>query len=76
VATTVVIRKLTSGTEAERILDQLERTGLHGEHVEGGRRYDLDESRDLVIAMASIRGQLDGISEKWPIHLAMEVDAD
>ncbi len=74
VATTVFIRQLTNGTEANRILDALEAvTGLHGEPVEGGRSYNLDDSRDFVIAMASIKGQLDAISDTWPIHLGMDV---
>jgi hypothetical protein len=77
VATTVVVRKLTDGTEADFILDQLERiTGLHGERFDGGRRLDLTDSKDLVIAMASIRGQLDAISDTWPIHLGLELDAE
>jgi hypothetical protein len=75
--TTVVVRQLTNGTEGERILDQLESvTGLHGERVEAGRRYDLSDSRDLVIAMASIKGQLDAISDEWPIHLEIDVDSE
>jgi hypothetical protein len=74
VATSVVARKLTTGTESDRILDQLERvTGLHGQHVEGGRRYNLSETKDLVIAMASLKAQLDEISATWPIHLTIGV---
>jgi hypothetical protein len=74
VATTIVARKLTTGSEAERILDQLERvTGLHGEHVEGGRRYNLSETKDLIIAMASLKGHLDEISATWPTHVTIGV---
>ncbi len=72
-STTVVIRKLTKGTEATRILDQLESViGLSGERVEDGRRYDLSDD-DLIIAMASINGQLDEISDTWATHLEIEV---
>ena len=72
--TTVVIRKLTNGTEADRILDQLEdATGLHGERVEAGRSYDLSESKDLIIAMTSIKGQLDAISDTWSVHLELDL---
>jgi hypothetical protein len=74
--TTVTFRRLTNGTEGETILDQLETaTGLHGERVDAGRRYDLSDSRDLMIAMASIKGQLDTISASWPIHLEIDVAA-
>jgi hypothetical protein len=72
---TVVFRKRTTGTEAERILDQLETiTGLHAEEVGGTRRYNLDESKDLLIAMASIKGHLNEISDTWPTHLELDVE--
>jgi hypothetical protein len=73
--TTVVMTKRTDGSEAERILDQLESvTGLHGKRVGGTRRYDLDESKDLIIAMASIKGQLDEISASWPAHIGIDIE--
>ena len=73
---TLALRKRTHGSEPDRILDQLELvTGLHGEHVEGARRYNLDESRDLLIAMASIKGHLDEISDTWPTHLSIDVES-
>ena len=66
-----------TGPEAERILDELERvTGLPGKHVETGRSYNLTEAKDLMIAMASIRGQLDAISTIWPTHLGIELEAE
>jgi hypothetical protein len=72
---TVVFRKRTTGAEAERILDQLEIiTGLHAEQVEGARRYNLDESKDVLIAMASIKGHLDAISGAWPTHLELDIE--
>lgn len=71
--TTVFVRQLTTGTEAAEILDRLEGAiGLAGEHVEGGRSYDLGES-DLIIAMASIRWHLDAISATWPSHVRIDV---
>lgn len=75
--TTVVLRPLTDGPEPIRILDELERlTGLLGLPAAGGRSYELGEARDFVIAMASIKGQLDGISPEWDGHLAVELDLD
>jgi hypothetical protein len=73
--TAVVIRKRTEGAEADQILDRLEAvTGLNGERAEGARRYGLGESRDLVIAMASIRGQLEEISSTWQTHLELDLE--
>jgi hypothetical protein len=73
--TTVFIRTRAKDDEAERILDRLESlTGLHGARADAGRSYDLTEARDLVIAMASIKGQLDAISDAWPSHLEIDID--
>ena len=69
----VVIRKSPGNGEAERLLDELEVVvGIHGEHVVDGRRYDLTESRDWVIAIASMEGQLDELSSGWREHLRFE----
>jgi hypothetical protein len=69
----VVIRKYAGDGEAERLLDELELiVGLHGEPVDDGRRYDLTESRDWVIAIASMEGQLEKISAAWRDHLRFE----
>jgi hypothetical protein len=76
VALTILIRQLGSGAEGARILDRLESaTGIHGERVEGGRRYDMDASRDLVVAMASITAHLDAITDAWRTYIQIDVDA-
>ena len=63
--------------EAARILDQLEAvTGLHGEHVGDGRRYDLSGSRDWVIALASMKAELAEISNAWSTHLSFELELE
>ena len=46
--------------------------GLYPEHVgERDRRYDLSAARDLVIAAASVRGQLELISPDWQTYLEL-----
>jgi len=67
---TLVIRKRTDAPEADDILNQLEGIlGFHGERLADGRRYDLDETRDWLIASVSMRAHLDGISDTWSEHL-------
>ena len=72
----VVIRRISDSAQADAILDRLEAiTGLYGERIEGGRRYDLTGSRDWLIAIASIRAQLAEIASDWEHHLDLRFEA-
>jgi hypothetical protein len=73
-ATTVVVRKLTTGTEAERILDALDAAvGLPSDRLSQGRRYTLRERSqiDRASAVATLEGELEKISPAWSTHVTI-----
>ena len=46
--------------------------GLYHETLEGGaRRYDLSSARDMLIAAAAVRGQLELISPDWESYVEL-----
>ena len=72
--TTVVVRKVTSGTEAERILDALDAAiDLPSDRLSNGRRYTFRarEQADRADAVSSLKEELDKISTTWPTHVAI-----
>ena len=72
--TTVVVRKVTSGTEADRILDALDAAvDLPSDRLSNGRRYTLRarQQADRSDAVVSLKAELDKISPTWPIHVAI-----
>jgi hypothetical protein len=73
VGAVVVILKRTNGTEAERILDDLERLiEVAGERFEGGRRFTLLSAADWDAAASSLMAKLNAVSDTWPIHLSIQ----
>jgi hypothetical protein len=76
VSEAVILRKRSQDVEADRILNRFEELlGIHPEHLgDGGRRYDLSTARDLLIASASVRGQLELIDPSWATYLELEPD--
>jgi hypothetical protein len=72
--TTVVVRRVTSDTEAERILDALDAAvDLPSDRLSNGRRYSLQdrEQQDRASAVATLKAELDKISPTWPIHVTI-----
>ncbi|MEA2431800.1 MAG: hypothetical protein QOF65_1887 [Thermoleophilaceae bacterium] len=70
--TTVVVRKVTSDNEAERILDALDAAiALPSDRLSAGRRYTFRERKqvDRPSAVATLEAELDKISPTWPTHL-------
>jgi hypothetical protein len=73
VGAVVVIVKRTTGSESERLLDELERaTNVVGERLERGRRYTLLSAADWDAGVKGLSEVLDRLSETWPIHLGFE----
>jgi hypothetical protein len=72
--TTVVIRQLTNGIEATRILDALDEVvDLPSDRLSNGRRYTLSgrQQSDRASAVATLEAELNKISGTWPIHVAI-----
>jgi NADPH-dependent ferric siderophore reductase len=70
--TTVVVRRITSGAEAERILDALDAAiDLPSDRLSTGRRYTLSERTqgDRASAVATLSAELDKISATWASHV-------
>ncbi|MEA2426694.1 MAG: hypothetical protein QOF37_322 [Thermoleophilaceae bacterium] len=71
-ATTVVIRQLTSGTESARILDALDSAvDSPSDKLSNGRRYSIDDVTNRVAAVAYLEAHLDRISTTWPSHVTI-----
>jgi hypothetical protein len=74
VVTTVVVRMLRSGTEAERILDALDAAvELPSDRLSSGRRYALRARRqvDRASAVTALEAELDKISPTWSTHVTI-----
>jgi hypothetical protein len=75
---TVVVRQLTSGSQAEQILDALDAAvDLPSDRLTNGRRYTFRERKqvDRASAVATLEAELDRISDTWPIHVTIhEID--
>jgi hypothetical protein len=72
--TTVVVRKITNGTEAERILIALDgAVDLPSDRLSNGRRYTFRERKQVhrAAAVATVEAELDKISGTWPSHVAI-----
>ena len=72
--TTVVIRQLTNGSEATRILDALDAAlDTPGDPLSNGRRYTLSARTqgDRASAIATLEAELDRISDTWPEHVTI-----
>jgi hypothetical protein len=72
--TTVVVRKVTSGTEAERILDALDAAvELPSDRLSQGRRYTLRERMQVerASAVTTLEGELEKISPTWSTHVTI-----
>jgi hypothetical protein len=72
--TTVVVRQLTNGTEATRILDALDAAIEYpSDHLSNGRRYTLSARMplDRKLATALLEVELDKISGTWPTHVSI-----
>ena len=71
-STTVVIRQLTTGSEAARILDALDSAvDAPSDKLSNGRRYSIDEVTNRVAAVAYLEAHLDRISTTWPTHVTI-----
>jgi hypothetical protein len=72
--TTVVVRRLTSGDETERILDALDAAvALPSDRLSSGRRYTFRERQqvDRADAVSTLQAELDKISPTWPTYVAI-----
>jgi hypothetical protein len=72
--TTVVIRQLTNGIEATRILNALDAAlETPGDPLSNGRRYTLSgrTQGDRASAVATLEAELDRISTTWPSHVTI-----
>jgi hypothetical protein len=72
--TTVVVRKLTSGTEADRILDALDAAvDLPSDRLSNGRRYTFRarQQADRADVVSSLTTELEKISPTWSVHVAI-----
>ena len=72
--TTVVVRQLTNGTEATRILDALDALmEVPSDRLSDGRRYTvstrMQTSREDAVAL--LERELDQISDTWSEHVAI-----
>jgi hypothetical protein len=70
--TTVVVRKITSGTEADQILDALDAViDLPSDRLSNGRRYTFRQRQqaERADAVSSLKSELDKISPTWPTHV-------
>jgi hypothetical protein len=71
-AATVVVRQLTSGSEAARILDELDAAiEAPSDRLSTGRRYSFDGVADREVAIALLESELDRIDGAWPTHVAI-----
>jgi hypothetical protein len=73
--TTVVVRQITEGAEAERILDALDATvKLPSDRLSNGRRYMIQERTQTgrAEAVAALEAELDKISGSWATHVAIK----
>lgn len=73
-ATTVVVRTLDTGGEADRILDALDAAlGTTSDRLSTGRRYILSGriQVDRASAVATLEAELDKISPAWSTHVAI-----
>jgi hypothetical protein len=72
--TALIAKRVAADAESERILDELElAVGIHGTRVDGTWSYDLGSSRDWLVAVTSIRAQLDQIAPDWQDRLDLAV---
>lgn len=72
--TTVVVRRLINGDEAERILEALDAAiALPSDRLSSGRRYTFRERRqvDRADAVSILQAELDKISPTWPTYLTI-----
>jgi hypothetical protein len=72
--TTVVVRQITNGAEATRILDALDAAvDLPSDKLSTGRRYMLAArtQTDRAAAVAELEAELDRISDTWSEHVAI-----
>jgi hypothetical protein len=72
--TTVVVRQITDGAEATRILDALdEAVDLPSDKLSTGRRYMLSArtQTDRAAAVAELEAELDRISDTWSEHVVI-----
>jgi hypothetical protein len=73
---TVVIREITTGPEAARILDELdEAVEYPGDRLSNGRRYSLYAVNERATAVAALEAELDRISSDWQDHVAIHAIA-
>jgi hypothetical protein len=74
VRTTVVVRQVTNGPEATRILDALDAAvDLPSDRLTNGRRYTLSSRTqvDRKSAVVTLTAELDRISSAWSEHLTI-----
>ena len=72
--TTVVVRRLINGDEAERILEALdEAVAIPSDRLSSGRRYTFRERQqvDRSDAVSILQAELDKISPTWPTYLTI-----
>jgi hypothetical protein len=72
--TTVVVRGITNGIEAERILNALDAAiTLPSDRLSNGRRYTFRERKQVhrASAVATIEAELDKLSGTWPSHVTI-----
>lgn len=72
--TTVVVRQLTSGADATRILDALDAVvEIPSDRLSDGRRYTLSGrlQTSRADAVAILEGELDRIDESWAEHVVI-----
>ena len=72
--TTVVVRQITDGAEATRILDALdEAVDLPSDKLSNGRRYMMSArtQTDRTVAVEELKAELDRISDTWSEHVVI-----
>jgi hypothetical protein len=73
-ATTVVVRRVTTGDEADRILDALDAVvEIPSDRLSKGRRYTLEgrQQLDRASAVETLEAELDKISPTWATHVTI-----
>jgi hypothetical protein len=71
-STTVVVRHRTDGPEAQRLLDALDAAlEMPSDRLSSGRRYTvITRTRtDRETAVATLKAELDRISDAWHTHV-------